>query len=77
MSPVGETGGGEENEREGAANMCDGLQPHSLSSCAAWYEEVEKIGNEAEHDKNGGVEGRSFKVWFCYSFPYSDLIGIK
>lgn len=77
MSPVGETGTGEENEEEGEAKMCTDCSPHSLSPCAAWDQEVQKIGNEAEHRKKGGVQERYFKVWFCYSLSYSDLIGIK
>ena len=36
------------------------------------------IGSKAEPGKKGGVGGRCvFKIWFCFSLSYSDLIGNK
>lgn len=39
--------------------------------------EVEKIRNEVEPGKKGGVEGWCFKGWVHFLLPYSDFIGTK
>jgi len=53
------------------------LQPHSPYPCAAGREEVEKIGNEVEPGKEGGMGGRCFRIWFYFSLSCSDLISNK
>jgi len=35
----------------------------------------ERNRSEAERRKKGGVGGRCFKIWFCFSLSSSDLIG--
>jgi len=34
----------------------------------------ERNGSEVEPRKKGGVGGRCFKIWFCFSLSSSDLI---
>jgi len=68
------SGAGEESEEEGAAGtMYDEL----TSPCVIWGEKVEKIGNEAEPRKKGGVGRKCFKIWLYFLLHYSGLISNK
>ena len=67
-------------EEEGAAETtCDELTatpiPVPLCCCGGGGR---GIRSKAEPGKKGGVGGRCvFKIWFCFSLSYSDLIGNK
>ena len=50
-----------------------GHNPRSPSPCAARGEEGEKW-EWVEPRKKGGIGGKCFKIWLCFSLSYSDVI---
>jgi len=64
-------------EEEGAAQtVCDELTVTPIARLPAGGGGRE-TGSEAEPEKKGGVGGRCFKIWMCFSLSYSDLNGDK
>jgi len=66
-------------EEEALAETSDELTvnpiPHSPALLRG--EELQKMRNEVEPGKKGGVGERCFKIWFYFSLSHSDLIGNK
>lgn len=56
-----------------AEMVCDELSTAPIS----YPPVVEKMGSENESGKKAELGGRYFKIWFYFSFSYSDLIGNK
>jgi len=61
--------------RKERQRMCDELTTASTSHPPAQLggEEVAKIRSEVEPGNTGGVGGRCFKIWLCFSLFYSDF----
>lgn len=68
-----DAGAGEEcEEEESVETTCD--EPTTTMLLHHSGGRIGEIENEVEPRKKGGLGGKCFKIWFCFSLSYTDLI---